>query len=143
MIDLASLNVNNGGTWHQVCPFPVGFVYSSYTNTSPAGTFGGSWTSMTGRFPYYNAGTGTGGSNNTYLSSSQMPAHRHAQLAPHSNMVEQLRIVQSNAEGGKGWWIAAASNSSGTISYTESNGSGTAINNMPAYQTLYAWRRIS
>lgn len=48
--------------------YKVGYVWISYTNTSPASIIGGSWVAITGRFPYFNAGTSQGGSNSHTLS---------------------------------------------------------------------------
>lgn len=112
--------------------YPIGSVYSSYTSTSPATRFGGTWTAITGRFPYYNAGTGTGGSNTHTLTENEMPRHSH---------------------GTSGGWGAGSSNSglfrvdlnspANQWSNTYETGGGSAHNNMPAYQTLYAWRRTA
>lgn len=43
----------------------------------PGILFGGTWTSVTGRFLYCNAGTGTGGSNTHTLTVSELPSHNH------------------------------------------------------------------
>ena len=63
MVNLQNIKVKANSSFQTVCPFPVGFVYSSMNSTSPASTFGGSWTEIKGRFPYFNAGTNTGGSS--------------------------------------------------------------------------------
>lgn len=47
--------------------YPVGSVYISYNSTSPASIFGGEWTPITGKFPYFNAGNATGGANSNTL----------------------------------------------------------------------------
>lgn len=115
--------------------YPVGSVYSSYTSTSPASRFGGSWTAITGAFPYYNAGTGTGGSNSHTLTIDEMPSHHH-----------QLLAVEDNgnvATWGWEWHTPSTPNSRWQDGGIADTGGGQAHNNMPAYQTLYAWRRTA
>lgn len=121
--------------------YPVGAVYISYVSTSPASLFGGSWTAITGRFPYFNAGTGTGGSNTHTLSVSEMPSHRH-------DFKYAMSTSASNVGGGAS--IQGSSLSTNPVTYTDANsnyvqarGGSAAHNNMPAYQTLYAWRRTA
>lgn len=118
--------------------FKVGYVWISYTNTSPSGLVGGTWTPITGVFPYFNAGTATGGSN----------THTHglsngcAQVAMGSSIGIHVKtaspfIVNKHMLGsvvGSGW---TASEGAGLSGDTDS------ANNMPAYQTLYAWRRTA
>lgn len=113
--------------------YPVGAVYISYVSTSPASLFGGTWTAITGRFPYFNAGTGTGGSNTHTLTVSEMPSHSHStNIRYHSSSGE-------DTENRATWGSASSSDSI----YTSSTGGGGSHNNMPAYQTLYAWRRTA
>lgn len=113
--------------------FGVGYVWISYTNTSPASLVGGTWAPITRRFPYFNAGNSIGGANSQTLSIAQMPAHKH----------------KLGLQYGRDWvdngWNWSASSTSEFISETESEsvGGGQPYNNMPAYQTLYAWRRVS
>lgn len=118
--------------------YPVGAVYISYVSTSPASLFGGSWTAITGRFPYFNAGTSTGGSNSHTLTVSEMPSHRHTQTA---------RINWFNSAGNGGingtWNTNTNARVDGGTTYTEYTGGGSSHNNMPAYQTLYAWIRTA
>lgn len=112
--------------------FAVGYVWISYTDTSPASLVGGTWTPITGRFPYFNAGSGTGGANSQTLSIAQMPAHSHRLgLAYGTDWVED------------NWnWSVSSSKMFVTDKETEPVGGGLPYNNMPAYQTLYAWRRV-
>ena len=113
--------------------YPVGCVYISYEPTSPASLFGGTWTAIKGRFPYFNAGTSTGGSNTHTLTVGQMPSHSHAlpyKQAEHTGGGQGAYMWTSNANGS---WA----------SDTGATGGGESHNNMPAYQTLYAWRRTA
>lgn len=118
--------------------YPVGAVYISYDSTSPASLFGGTWTAITGRFPYFNAGTATGGSNTHTLTTAQLPSHTHGWKG----------YVGGGAMSGSTNIFALFGNDSAS-SYInngkgpQSVGSGSSHNNMPAYQTLYAWRRTA
>lgn len=122
--------------------YPVGAVYISYASTSPASLFGGTWTAITGRFPYFNAGTATGGSNTHTLAAAEMPSHTHELRA--GNYSTSLGMWVSNASGGTYWRVASGSYDANNprITITTSGGNA-AHNNMPAYQTLYAWRRTA
>ena len=72
--------------------FPVGTIYTSIVNTSPATLFGGTWTQITNRFLYCIPSTSTGGSTggsdkhshsisftsgSTTLTTTQIPSHSH------------------------------------------------------------------
>lgn len=117
---------------------PVGYVYISWSSTSPASLFGGSWTAITGRFPYFNAGTGQGGSNSHTLSVNELAKHVHG-VPFYSTLNEAHGYAISVFNGGFQDRIAVTS---AYINYSNSYTGGTsAHNNMPAYQTLYAWRR--
>lgn len=112
--------------------FGVGYVWISYTDKSPASLVGGVWTPITGRFPYFNAGNSTGGANSQTLSIAQMPAHKH-----------KLGLKYGTDWVDDSWnWSVSSSSMYVTEAETESVGGGQPYNNMPAYQTLYAWRRV-
>ena len=115
--------------------YPIGSVYSAYTSTSPATRFGGTWSAITERFPYYNAGTGTGGSNEHTLTVAQMPSHTHS-ISP-----RPWTGYDAGYTIGSGW--ATCVDSWGDTPVATATGGGEAHNNMPAYQTLYAWRRTA
>lgn len=146
----AALNALGIRAWLLANVFKVGYVWISYTSTSPASILGGTWTPITGRFPYFDAGTGTGGSNTHTLSTGEMPSHGHLLKGHTWNWA---------AQSGSGTHLGVTdvgdvyigdpytSNSLATIQdvFNQSNasGGGASHNNMPAYQTLYAWRRTA
>lgn len=112
--------------------FGVGYVWISYTDKSPASLVGGAWTPITGRFPYFNAGNSIGGANSQTLSIAQMPAHRHV-----------LGVDFGDDWVENTWnWTVSSSKMYVSGAETEPAGEGQPYNNMPAYQTLYAWRRV-
>ena len=89
--------------------YPVGAIYISYYSTSPASLFGGTWLAITGRFPYFNAGTDTGGSNTHTLTEAEMPAHKHRLGLEYGNdwvddswnwSVSSSRMFTTDAEAG-------------------------------------------
>lgn len=115
--------------WKKI--YPVGAVYISYVSTSPASLFGGTWTAITGRFPYFNAGTSTGGSNTHTLTTAQIPSHRHDVLGSSLD-------IDGQGDTRYGYVLTGSE-----TTYTDYTGGGESHNNMPAYQTLYAWRRTA
>lgn len=122
--------IDGGG----LAAWPVGAVYISYVSTSPASLFGGTWVQMTGVFPYFGTSTATGGSNTHSLTGAQNGSHNHA-----TNIRVYTKTPTGFASGAEGWLV----DSTAAMVYTSSSGSGQAHNNMPAYQTLYAWRRTA
>lgn len=108
--------------------WPVGSVYISYTSTSPASRFGGAWRALTGVFPYFNSGTGTGGSNTKTLSQSNSPFYR----------------VDSEGSGTNFGLAYPNQGFNGRVAISRKNNAhGSSFNIMPSYQTLYAWRRTA
>lgn len=130
--------------------YPVGSVYISYTSISPSTRFGGTWVAITGRFPYFNAGIGTGGKNTHTLTVDEMPSHAHSLKGHTWNWAAQQGSGLKLGVGNVGDVYVGepfSHNSLASIQgvYNESNayGGGASHNNMPAYQTLYAWRRTN
>lgn len=127
-------DIDNTETTSALDVYPVGSVYISYNSTSPAELFGGTWTSMTGVFPYFNAGTATGGSNTHTLTTTQMPSHAHTVYGTRaSTNTGTSNVYVEN-------WTTMANDRNTTTSYSGGSGSH---NNMPAYQSFYAWRRTA
>ena len=138
--------------------YPVGSVYISYTSTSPASRFGGTWQQLKSVFPYFTTNTTPGGSNTQNLTTAQLPSHTHT-LKGHTigmggskNSKKYVFLSGAGTSSQRLYWWAdpnapAASDDVFTLygSYNISNstGSGSTHNNMPSYQGLYAWRRTA
>lgn len=156
---LANINIKDSSSWNTYLNliYPVGSVYISYTSTSPATRFGGTWSSITGRFPYFNAGIGTDGSNTVTLTTLQMPSHTHSLkghtvgMGGNANSKKYVFLSGSGTSSERLYWWSDP-NKGGyddvftivdSYNYSNSSGGGKSHNNMPAYQTLYAWRRTA
>ena len=75
---MSVLKWRNGNTWKNIVDliFPIGTMFLSQANTSPAGFVGGTWAEFNeNRFLIPNKATGTGGS--WTISVNQMPVHQH------------------------------------------------------------------
>lgn len=71
--------------------YPVGAIYQSWSATSPASLFGGSWSQITEKFLYCaNSAGGTGGASTVTLSVNQMPSHHH--LPPSGYFIVQNNV---------------------------------------------------
>lgn len=110
--------------------WPVGSVYASYSSTSPASRFGGSWSRISGYFPYYGSGTSTGGSNSIKLTESYLP---HCRVDTYSGGGSFGLANPNQGYGAR----AVVYKQAGDIS------SQSSVDKRPSYQTLYAWRRTS
>ena len=119
--------------------YPVGSIYMSINNVSPATLFGGKWVQIKGRFllgasDVYKANT-TGGEATHALTTDEMPNHQHSIWFPNSGGEQSAEIGYPEA-GSQNTYYAEASKTSGA-------GGGAAHNNMPPYLVVYMWRRLS
>ncbi|MCG4776279.1 hypothetical protein L0P10_05145 [Eggerthella lenta] len=122
--------------------YPVGALYVSFSATSPASLFGGTWAQITGRFLRAASGTGTGGSDTCTLTSGQMPNHHHGVISERDG--DWMGLWQSNVSEGGLWWIVSNGTPGANRGLkTTSVGGGGSHNNMPAYQDVYVWRRTA
>ena len=122
--------------------YPVGALYLSFSATSPASLFGGTWAQISGRFLRAASGTGTGGSDTCTLTGTQMPGHYHGVVREQDG--DWAGYWQSNASGGGLWWVVSNGTPGANKGLkTTSVGGGGSHNNMPAYQDVYAWRRTA
>ena len=123
---------------------PVGYVYISYTSTSPAAIYGGQWTELKGVFPYFNHGTTASGSN----------SHIHTLNSGFTRLNSVGSQIFYESKGGvsqwtPNWYVGDENHTSyGTTSGINNNGVGLggttdSSSNMPSYQTVYAWRRTA
>lgn len=141
--------------------YPVGAVYISVNNTSPATLFGGTWTQITGRFLI---ATGNPGSNtNNYfgtikaptgwttfakdkggedyhtLSVSEIPSHTHGI----TNGTMSWPKDGTAAEHGPNNWGTVVWPKVVGVWATDARGGGTQHNNMPPYFSVNMWYRTA
>ena len=119
--------------------YPVGSIYMSTENTSPASMFGGTWEQVKDRFilgagDTYSAGA-TGGEATHTLTVDEIPSHNHSTWmsdGTETNPPLQDRIPMF------------AWNKHGQVSLdTAGKGGSQPHNNMPPYLAVYCWKRIS
>ena len=167
MIDLQDVKVKNTEDWDSICPFPVGFVYMSTSKISPATTYGGQWSGLTGsRFPRFVATTVT------VLTKGGSSSHRHLTTLGKARGEPNFYINDTDNDIPGEWTdptygnqynarfsgvsIVSSNNTSGnsldvnripgyTIvknTLTRFNSTG-ATNSTPPYVNLYAWYRTA
>lgn len=144
-------DMGNGGVLYTSVPFnidavyPVNSIYISYSHTSPAALFGGTWQRLENRFLWGTSASGmigaTAGEQTHILTTGEMPSHSHDMpfsgsssgvQSPYKYIV--LSSAASNGDGGKGY-----RNNMGTFPV----GEGVAHNNMPPYIQVSIWRRTA
>lgn len=127
-------------TWKKI--YPVGALYISYTSTSPASLFGGSWTQITGRFLRAANDANTGGADTVTLTTAQMPSHTHTVgIKKSSQELATVGLVSTNPSfAGR---VLIEGSPSGVTYTSSSTGSGNSHSNTPAYQDVYVWRRTA
>ncbi|MFA9375599.1 MAG: hypothetical protein ACERKZ_02480 [Lachnotalea sp.] len=132
--------------------YPVGSIYMSVNNVSPATFIGGTWSALTNRFLIGAGGTyavnATGGETTHVLTTTEMPVHNHSISANKSAPQIYSTTPYSTTSGLDGAEATAATVSwqvSGTTAQraTTGNGSGGAHNNMPPYLGVYMWKRTA
>ena len=137
-----SIALDNVELWKVL--YPVGAVYLSFSSTSPASLFGGTWTQITGRFLRMDNGTGTGGSD----------THTHTPGSGWGNYfaISTDKYAYYRYSAGASWtsnyWGGPFSSVGGSgnksqNSFLVSYGSVASSSNVPAYQNVYAWRRTA
>ena len=172
-VDETTLNVvemrNASGSVVHVNPFPVGAVYISTVNKSPARIYGGTWTQITGRFLYCTttskttggassvsytpAGTNTGHA----ITAGQMPSHSHCQRSRTGDGNWNTEVSATGGSSGGAWpaqagwtnygngWNTGTTTATGSGETHTHTFTGTAatINTMPPWFSVYAWHRTA
>lgn len=129
--------------------YPVGSVYFSTINTSPASVIGGTWSQLTGGMLGLagSAGVATAGSDggSRKISVDQMPSHNHAfgrQSVSDHEVGINLGWYTSNAAGGSQWTMLTGAD--GTELYRPYIGNtGGGQDYIPAHTAVYAWKRTA
>lgn len=131
--------------------YPVGSIYISTSNVSPATIFGGTWVQIKGRFllatgtpdantdNYFGAMSGTtynagakskGGQDYHTLTIDEMPSHTH-------------NGMYSSGSGTSAGMAGVATQNWFASGYNENTGGGQSHNNMPPYYGVYMWERTA
>jgi len=146
---LGRTNAGGGSGGLALDVYPVGSVYMSVSETSPASLFGGTWEQIKDTFllaagDTYTAGS-TGGEPTHTLIASEMPSHGHQYAMDTTNGIPQIDVRQW------GWLCQSGTffqnSSAETIKrlgvYGNSTGGSAAHNNMPPYVVIYMWKRVA
>lgn len=148
---LGSGNINVGSGITLLDVYPVGSIYMSVNNTSPATLFGGTWEQLQDRFllgagTIYTAGN-TGGEATHTLTTNEMPSHFHNTAV--KDFLNQTGGSNSPA------YFTVLNNSSVSYNYgsgvsnsfdnalAENTGGGQAHNNLPPYLVVNIWKRTA
>lgn len=128
--------------------YPVGSIYMSANNVSPATFLGGTWEQIKDRFllsagDTHSAGS-TGGEATHTLNVNEIPSHTHIQNA-HNHEIEYAGTSGTGygfVDSGKAR-SSGMKYTSGTTATNQNTGGGQAHNNMPPYLTVYMWKRTA
>lgn len=76
---MTRIKVKKGNTWQDIGLeyYPVNSVYISFSSTSPATLFGGTWVQITSGVLRMANNTNTGGSDTFTISADNLPKHQH------------------------------------------------------------------
>lgn len=145
----------------QICDYiyPIGAIYMSVTNVSPAILFGGTWERIEDKFllaagQTYNVGS-SGGEAEHILTTDEIPAHTHGNKSLTGTM-NPLAWAGSASESGI---VSGRQNHTDRVGNSGSNwgdriytinashehnsvGLGYAHNNMPPYLVVNVWMRV-
>ena len=118
--------------------YPIGSIYVSLSDVSPAVFIGGTWEQVKDRFilaagDTYAAGN-TGGEATHTLTTAEMPSHNHA---GDSTGVARFTVASSSSYLA---WFNAGGYQQMNTTYT---GGNAAHNNMPPYLTAFVWQRTA
>ena len=119
--------------------YPVGSIYQSMNETSPADFIGGTWTQI--KTFLYGADTAkeTGGEATHTLTIDEMPSHTHGivvAVVNGGNAATYRTLFATNSPA----WNNGNPDWNNEPTHT---GGGTAHNNLPPYTTCFIWYRTA
>ena len=124
--------------------YPVGSVYQSFENTSPASLFGGEWEKLENTF-LYGSGTknvgDTGGEETHQLTVEELARHGHIS---HTKTVAYWTYNTSSWGDLARAPVGEGNSEDSTVhSYIEETGGSQSHNNMPPYVVCNIWKRTA
>ncbi len=141
--------------------YPIGSIYMSYTSTSPTSLFSGNWAAITGKFLYCNNGTSIGGANSktyNFNHNHTMTLSKSRSTGTWDYILNQYEIGYHAGDAAIQYEVVLTSTSASMSVLLSTNCNGPnvdmggntplpldnkTIDTMPAYQTVYCWRRTS
>ena len=128
----------------KLAAWPIGSIYMTVSNTSPASLFGGTWERISDRFLLGASGTypagATGGESAHTLTQSELPNYSLS-VTNGSNVIRSKTGSYADAyvqTQSSGWGIPNWESKTVTVA---SGGAGAAHNNMPPYLSVWIWKR--
>lgn len=129
--------------------YPVGAIYFSTVNTSPASVVGGTWSQLTGGMLGLtgSAGVAAAGSNggSRKISVDQMPSHTHV-YGRHQyggSFSSALEWFMTNLGEGNSWLALSGAGGPPGWGVPEIAPTGGGQDYIPAHTAVYAWRRTA
>lgn len=133
--------------------YPIGSIYMSVNNVSPASFLGGTWEQIKDRFllaagSSYSAGS-TGGEASHKLTQNEIPNYHigflpQAVMGMHGEWSNKGIIAGDQSRGTRKTVTATSGQTDPQWGYNiHTYGGDAAHNNMPPYLTVYIWKRIS
>lgn len=129
--------------------YPVGSVYFSTINTSPASIIGGTWSQLTGGMLGLVGSTGVAaaGSNggSRKISVNQMPSHTHTfgRRSYGGSFESDLGWWYSNINDSGSGWLVITGTADGAWGVPEIASTGGGNDYIPAHTAVYAWKRTA
>ena len=122
--------------------YPIGSLYMSGNNVSPATFLGGTWEQIKDRFLLAAGDTYSAGSTGGAASVSH---YHNAPVATQSSIFGVVNINGTNRGGNGKGYSTANRDYSGTLTQnvTLYKTSNTSVDTMPPYLTVYVWKRIA
>lgn len=156
---LAKISIKDNSTWNTYLNliYPVGSVYFSYTSTSPADRFGGTWSSISNKF-IYTGGVSTGGSTThvhkldaygganidlgpNEAGSALIISHNYKRTAAQNAKVDKMTNPEVNTYN---MGTTGTASEKHTEPVTLTGQTNTNIDtSLPPYQQVYCWRRTA
>lgn len=128
----------------KLAAWPIGSIYMTVSNTSPASLFGGTWERISDRFLLGASGTypagATGGESAHTLTQSELPNYSLS-VTNGSNVIRSKTGSSADAyvqTQSSGWGIPNWESKTVTVA---SGGAGKSHNNMPPYLSVWIWKR--
>lgn len=146
VVNQEKVNVKVNGSFQKICPFPVGYIYTSFEPTPPGEIFGGNWTEITGKFLYCNKNTRTGGAAAVKIEEQHLPHHTHA-ISNRTIVISKNNFGNLGCSAGKGFSTAGFLRDNKHETELDRVGNEDEVlpnkgfSIMPPYQSCYAWRR--